>query len=486
MSSGTVPLPLVIGNPDCFANGERYPRMEAVPAYVDGFDVRCPKAAIAPPESVGPVIDIADCHFQKFAARLVESVYTGSQSAVESILALRYPGSLALYAVPGPMPAPGVAIALIGATTLVAISGTTNLLQWLGQVLSGIVSPVNNGQYSTYSFWAAAANFVNAKVFLTAADPAGQIVFVGHSYGGATANLCGLICKQANKERRVSVLTFGSPKTGDDRLNLAMRSFQHLHLVADGDIVPYTPPSGTTATLLVWLISSGVLRRCSNFAWLENVQRLLEDGAREELGDEDAPYDILLDYFLTWVLAPAVLVPAWQHWMENYVRLIVCPGEDPSRPQIEPAAVSFDGSATYGSAFLGSGGAMFDGSADPPGGGGGGGTVSTPCCADPTPVTLYMSIDCTDVTMSRSLVNLVYTGGFWIGSVEYPGGTAVFRWHCRSDILVWQMEFPTGFGEFPLFVTGDCDPYSWDGSLFLVDWFGSLFVTVTINVRDTP
>jgi len=486
VSQVTIPLPLVIGDADCFANGETFPRIGPAPVYYEGFDIRCPGISITPPPEDGPVIDIADCHTQKFLARLTESVYTSSRSAVESILALRYPGSLAVYYPPNTMPQPGFVVSIIGTTTIVAISGTTNLLQWLGQVLSGLVRPFNNGQFTTYSFWQAAANYVFARLSLTATDPDGQIVFVGHSYGGAVANLCGLVCKNARKERRVSVLTFGSPKPGDDRLNLALRSLQHIHLVADGDIVPYTPPSGTTATLLVWLVSSGVLRNCSSFAWLENSELLNEDGTRAEIAEESAPYDILLDYFLTYVLSPPTLVPGWQHWMENYIRLIVCPGEDPSRPQIEPIAVCFDGSAEYGDAYKAGGGVMFDGAADPPGGGGGGGTVGTLCCVDPTPVALYMSIDCTDATMSRSLVNLIYTGGFWIGSVEYPGGTAVFRWHCRSDILVWQMEFPTGFGEFPLSVTGDCDPYSWDGSLFLFDWFGSPFVTVTINVRDTP
>jgi len=432
-------------------------------------------------------LDIADCHFQKFAAKLVESVYTLSRVAVESVLALRYPGTLAAYYPPASMPQPGVAIALIGTTTLVAISGTTNLLQWLGQVLSGLVAPFDNGHWSTYSFWNTAANYVLSKISLTAANPDGQIVFVGHSYGGATANICALICKQANKERRVSLLTFGSPKTGDERFNLALRGLQHIHLVADGDIVPYTPPSGTTATLLVWLISSGVLRSCSSLAWLENSERLLENGNRLEIADEDAPYDILLDYFLTYVLAPATLVPGWQHWMENYVRLIVCPGEDPSRPQIEPIAACFDGSAKYGEVIVkGSGGMMFDGTADQ--GGDSGGAIATGCCAEATPRMLYCSVTCSNPTLSRSLEPLIYddASDAWLASIAYDDGPFTLKWYC-SFLGSWLLESPSDPDVFRPTMPGACVPYLWEGEpQFVLFFHGSIAVTVAISVRDTP
>lgn len=361
---------MVLGDKDCFALGETYPRIGPVPDIVDGFDLRCPRPAIVPPISDGPVVDISDCHFQQWAAKLTESVYANDEALTGIIALERYPLASVRYWGPLASFLPGSVILVIGSTTIVAMSGTQQSLQWLGQVLSGLIPMANYANYSTYEFWQVSATGISARYDSCNPNPNGQVVFIGHSYGGAVATLLAANFRLAIPTRRVSCLTFGCPKVGDSRLNVVMRKTECIHLVAEDDIVPYMPPSGTTGALLLWLLSQGLLRVFQDFAWLENSYRLNEDGTRDEIADESSPYAIVVEYMLVWLFGGPDLVVAWQHQMENYRRLIVCDGVHPKPPDVEPACVVYDGSAEYPSAMLGSGGAMYDGSAiDPTPGG---------------------------------------------------------------------------------------------------------------------
>jgi Lipase (class 3) len=360
---GPPALPVLVGNRDCIQYGESvYPPFPLV-TLEDGWDSRCPRR-VAPVPSGTPVVDIFDCHFQQWAAQCMQAVYDMSLGDVGAVVAARYPlAQISTFFNTLNGPTPSHVVIVIGQTTIVVVAGTDPLLQWFGQIISSLLPLRDNGQYATLLLWVAASTVVLNTLSLASSNISGQLVFVGHSFGGALANLCAVQTKQAIPARRVGVLTFGCPKTGDERLVMLLRTVEQLHLVADGDLVPYLPPSGTTAAVINWLLPTPFRLTTGPFQWMELSQLLLESGQRRYIPSENVPFASIAEMIVVWLASPSPPAVQWQHFLTNYMRLITCGTPPPFPPLIGSGGGMGDGHALAGSGVRSAGGGMGDGHA---------------------------------------------------------------------------------------------------------------------------
>jgi hypothetical protein len=169
--------------------------------------------------------------------------------AVQCVLPASYP----ITFVPnGAGLTPGYAIVKLPQGAIVVVSGTTNLNQWLEQTLNSapyefgkLTPPGPNAGVSTIQVYAdAARNIWTALMPVVPNDE--QILFCGHSMGGAVATLLHGVSDAAPNQRVASrCVSFAAPKPGDQRLATLSRvgSQVYQRLIINNDFIPSLPPN---------------------------------------------------------------------------------------------------------------------------------------------------------------------------------------------------------------------------------------------------
>lgn len=145
-----------------------------------------------------------------------------------------------------------------GASRVVGIAGVESLTQG-SLVAAGAVSLTRRGAWSAGTLYLAAA----LEVFNGLAYDQGQnidhILVVGHSYGGAVALVLGELLREARVSRTVSVITYGSPRPGDESFAVAVIGLPSVRWMNSQDPVPRFPPQPAEAPGLYTLLPSVVV-----------------------------------------------------------------------------------------------------------------------------------------------------------------------------------------------------------------------------------
>jgi len=158
---------------------------------------------------------------------------------------------------------------------MVVFRGTVlqDLDSWINNMLFPRVSqfPADvNGSSAHYGFLVSIDSIQKNLLDFIAEYPKNKPIRVtGHSRGGALAILAAMILARHGESHRLEVITFGSPRVGNDKFasyfaSLVKKSWR---VVNQRDIVPHLPPSKWLhfhhVEREIWVQADGTFRLCS-------------------------------------------------------------------------------------------------------------------------------------------------------------------------------------------------------------------------------
>jgi hypothetical protein len=246
--------------------------------------------------------------------------------------------------------------------TVIVLEGTTQIQQWVGQIISGSVGLVNQGPYSTLLYWQQQCSVIMSYLRRLTVDPDGAFVVVGHSMGGAVGCLVAAALRIARFERPISLLTFGCPKPGDFRLRLILDATPQIHFVNTSDPIPFIPPSGVEFNGLAYLVPPTVFR--SWLAWERPAPRtgLTRDGQRFANPSDFSIYALMFETVLNVSLGrlPPVF---YRHNTAEYYQSVICPDDVVHYQLVSTGGGMSDGTTVFsvGRHLVSTGGGMSDG-----------------------------------------------------------------------------------------------------------------------------
>lgn len=216
---------------------------------------------------------------------------------------------------------PGTGLIVLPACAVVVISGTTNLGQWQQQIfLNGLVS-TNYGTAGNADaarcagVYKTAADNISTRIAAAVADK--QLLIVGHSMGGAVAEVLAYKRRRAGR-RGDKILTFAAPKPGDEALAAALptsATFQR-RLTNAGDFVPGLPPDLGAARLAVPLVLQPA---AANWAAYRHPGQLYQLGTSGQLDPIDPPFlPLAIVGAMAAVAAGNPIDPAGPHLMSRF------------------------------------------------------------------------------------------------------------------------------------------------------------------------
>jgi len=226
---------------------------------------------------------------------------------------------------------PGYGVVKLPQGAVVVVSGTTNLGQWQEQLFANGLTQVGDmgwefvkgGTMPVYR--AAAVAILAALAPLVPADQ--QILFVGHSMGGAVAELLHALTTSLNSPRAASrCLTFGAPKPGDSRLVGLMRTNSQVfrRLILAGDFIPALPPDLGLLNVAVPAPFSAVSSNWSRFRQPSVAYYLSSLGVVEAGVEPFLP--LLMIGAMVAAAASLPIVPSSNHIMRTYCAFLAAAG----------------------------------------------------------------------------------------------------------------------------------------------------------------
>lgn len=239
------PIPAFFcGKQEQWLNGTPLPPLPPTPLSPDGYPVCCglPAEAPFPPFNT--------CLTLWRLAQVLDAQYTSAATAIAftTLFPAFFPSNVLYSTDNGPTLLPGIIIIGNRNVTMIFISGTTNLKQWVGQLMSvnGIPSftTPNRNAYGTSQLWQTLAIVLGTAI--TANCPQGvPILMTGHSMGGSLASVISAQLTDRPDPYDVTTVLFEAPKAGDARLQtIVTRNVTNtIAIVNDGDPFPRLPPN---------------------------------------------------------------------------------------------------------------------------------------------------------------------------------------------------------------------------------------------------
>ncbi len=175
------------------------------------------------------------------AALAAAAAYDGGQQMVDVLSAIE-PVTITTYASPvGWLPS-----FFVGESDhycYLIFPGTRNVQQAIGDLLGSFQGPHAGwpGQQLEYFASTARSCYNAASAQLLSVAIGRRIVCIGHSLGGALAELCGYLLAVATMQPPL-VLTFGEPRVGDPTYASALPNQSFQGLIGESDPVPGCPP----------------------------------------------------------------------------------------------------------------------------------------------------------------------------------------------------------------------------------------------------
>lgn len=272
------PDPLFIGDPLCVLEGEKL--REALPLNDPHRFQSWPLACgfSEPIDVWGEWADVFRCRVQLFWAQRQYELDKPDIAKLQAELMDIF-GDAQFNYHPADGLFPSFCTVIHADYSIAMISPTQTAEQALVEIMQTARPPTNQGNFSTAPLWLQQATRVLGGLDDDNADPTKPVLFVGHSYGGAAAQIAAAMCRWARRNRIIRFLTFGAPRIGDDRLKLACDlPTRGCSLVNQGDIIGSIPPNVADALPMAQFLALPVLQWA---LWLSpnEVWVLQEDGS---------------------------------------------------------------------------------------------------------------------------------------------------------------------------------------------------------------
>lgn len=343
-----IPLALLVGDKDCIKKGEN-PELPGFPDSCERGGILLPLPCYSKIALLEKKTNVWDC---AFAFKLANILATQYDDVVEAGTQLA--DFLGEDATVTPFPQvgtliPNCLVAVDLNLCLVTITGTTNFQQLALQGLYFGLGPSSQGSYSASQLYEDAATQMAYRITAAGGAECTRFVLVGHSYGGAICHVLAAKIRVNNPSRRVELVTFGSPKPGDDRLRDIVLPMKQTNWVNEGDPVPYLPPVGATFAELSGLVPLLLFGFWRTYERPGSVVVLDADGTIERTDSAKIEDSILLAVMVT-IAASGTPEPFSAHKLSHYATRLragcmhIC-GDTP--PPIITPADFFYGHITY-------------------------------------------------------------------------------------------------------------------------------------------
>jgi len=130
----------------------------------------------------------------------------------------------------------------LGTKAYLFIDGTRSFGQFMTQAYHFQLAPQSYGDYGTNTMFEDNAREVLNRLSESDWALIDEWHLTGHSYGGATACVVAAKLRLAHPNHKISLLTFGAPAIGDNRLKDILRRTCQRHVYHPLDPVAFTPP----------------------------------------------------------------------------------------------------------------------------------------------------------------------------------------------------------------------------------------------------
>lgn len=182
------------------------------------------------------------------------AIYWGYPADAQALLDLCGGGVIDVWFFDPVHPVTDLALVHQGQHYYVWISGTVNPQQWVGNI-QGSLYPLEFSPDVLVNafFWNTSQTILAAAAGrLPVPGPGVRITLVGHSLGGAVAQILALQLQQVYGADAIDVLTFGQPRTFTLGLNGPMKWPHYQRIWIPSDPVARLPPTGEEMTILMW------------------------------------------------------------------------------------------------------------------------------------------------------------------------------------------------------------------------------------------
>jgi pimeloyl-ACP methyl ester carboxylesterase len=318
-SAVPLPIPTIVGSSACLSEGEPTYPPESGRNFYGGWVERCFESNRPMHDNPPPNFDILDRANQITYASILALLYVDPASAALVAQAFLGPTATITMVPNGASTVPGSIIGVRPDFTVVWISGTTTPEQAALQVLYAPFLIQFLGPWSTSPFWFLASLAIESRIDAAGVFPILPIVLVGHSYGGAIANILAARYRFGRALRRVQSLTFGAPKSGDLSFQLVMQTVTSVQMQNVGDPVCSLPPGLIELLPLIPLFPLVFTSAYAQYASNPGAWQLANDGSISGGNGGFLAFDLLSGIISKAVAnMPQDLYPA--HAIAEYVR----------------------------------------------------------------------------------------------------------------------------------------------------------------------
>lgn len=163
------------------------------------------------------------------------------------------------------------------------------------------------------------ANYVFNNAIVGVLTGRKRMFFFGHSFGGVVMlALAAIVSGQAGPPN-ISVITYGSPRSGNRNAQLALGSVDSWRWTAFGDRVQFLPPNPMEAPIINAVLGRSASLTCQQFGHLTNTSLIYSDGAFETVLTEPL-VTLFTDVSLVNFAVNSESATAVEHAIINYER----------------------------------------------------------------------------------------------------------------------------------------------------------------------
>jgi len=311
-----LPLPLLVGTPACIEFGDTPPDepLEAPTAFTSNS---YPAACWSAPQAQVLAFDISECTTVVPFAQAISLLYDDSLNARNFMAALLGVGYSVTHT-PNPNAfVPGSVIA-VGRVVIVVLAGTSNFQQFAVQGLYLATGIVNFGAFSTTLANLQSALVVEGRIIDAGGTAADEYWFVGHSYGGAIAQVLGARMRLNRPDVAVNVLTFGAPVCGDKRLVDLLAGARQRHYCNDTDPIPGLPVRRFNLDEIIGILGFDLASLWSRLHPPPNRILCFEDFSQRDSGNDFLDFSAV-QTIANLIATATALDPFAVHFMGEYL-----------------------------------------------------------------------------------------------------------------------------------------------------------------------
>lgn len=250
----TIALNLSLGRTDCIEKGDLLADGVPIADQVLGMPLAC----YLPPNPPNPDFDFAwnvwSCPTQAYWAYASYLLAYARLTDLTSWLDDRFEGA-SVTVVSRSTRFPAYATVVHPQYAIILLAGTSNIEQAFIEIIQSFQGPQDFGIFSTAGLWYEFSTLALKSLSALGVNALIPILSVGHSYGGASAQIAAGRLLAANPSRDVRYLTFGSPKAGDKRLSkILSKPAVGGSLLNEGDVIGLCPPTPQVAQTMATLL----------------------------------------------------------------------------------------------------------------------------------------------------------------------------------------------------------------------------------------